>query len=352
MTHGRYYCLDMMRGVAAILVVVYHLGMAKTQLAPSGIAAVDFFFILSGFVVDRAYAGKLREGMKFGEFMLLRLIRLYPLFLVGILIGLCRGSGAAALSAPGARPMSEILGSLGFNLLMLPSPFSNELFQLNAPGWSLFLELLINALFAVLLVGVGTRLLLATVIISAGGMIYTALLWDTLNIGWGWPTFMGGIFRVGFGFPLGMLISRWLTNPPRVTPAAAVLPVLLVVALASPGHNYLGTYYDLLCAMLVSPILVLAGARYEFPVSLNGPAAMLGNISYPLYAVHLPAISIFAFVSGKIGLGGLPSMAVFLALLLLSSVILDRHFDRPIRKFLTRLFSRRSMARPDAAISK
>ncbi|TIW52974.1 MAG: acyltransferase, partial [Mesorhizobium sp.] len=85
-TRHIYLNLDALRGVAAISVMLYHFSpfIADGKVLPSSYLAVDLFFLLSGFVIAHAYDRKIESGMGFGTF---RLIRLYPLYLAGTLLG-------------------------------------------------------------------------------------------------------------------------------------------------------------------------------------------------------------------------------------------------------------------------
>src|ERR1700712_1409072 len=86
----RYHTLDALRGLAAIAVVGFHISQVKLEpvLVPYGYLAVDFFFVLSGAVVAHAYEKQLRAGLSWQAFFVKRVIRLYPLALLGTALGL------------------------------------------------------------------------------------------------------------------------------------------------------------------------------------------------------------------------------------------------------------------------
>jgi len=101
----RFEALDGLRGVAALSVVAAHVYFLFGYAFPSIDLAVDFFFALSGFVLAHAYGERLRGGMGAGRFMLLRLIRLYPLYILGTTIGLmCLAGGLACPMRPSPPP--------------------------------------------------------------------------------------------------------------------------------------------------------------------------------------------------------------------------------------------------------
>ncbi len=88
----RYELLDGLRGVAALMVIIYHVGecfatSVRDQWCNHGYLAVDFFFVLSGFVIGYAYDGRWRKGMTAGRFMLRRVIRLQPMVVMGVVLG-------------------------------------------------------------------------------------------------------------------------------------------------------------------------------------------------------------------------------------------------------------------------
>lgn len=131
----RYHTLDAMRGVAALLVAVFHFGQGLAgpgqggqglglgrNFAPQGYLAVDLFFGLSGFVIALNYAGRLRAGMPWQSFARLRFIRLYPIYLTGALLGIARKLVAVATHATQVISPGDLLLASGLSLVMLPAP--------------------------------------------------------------------------------------------------------------------------------------------------------------------------------------------------------------------------------------
>jgi peptidoglycan/LPS O-acetylase OafA/YrhL len=161
----RYITLDAVRGVAALAVVIVHISMlfGLPHQASSGLA-VDLFFILSGFVVEHAYGRHLRRDMTFSRFILVRMIRLYPLYIIGLttyaLFYFARPNVAA----------TEIVPSLMLAFLYLPTPPSLSfdptfLFPVNPVSWSLFCEFFVNILYALFMVRLNARSLLPIVVV-------------------------------------------------------------------------------------------------------------------------------------------------------------------------------------------
>jgi peptidoglycan/LPS O-acetylase OafA/YrhL len=145
-----YATLDGLRGVAAICIVVLH--CRRFFLVPDNVSmglAVDLFFVLSGFVLSFAYDAQFKLGLTAWEFMKARLIRLYPLYLIGIVLGI--GETALAIRFAPHRfsgGWHQFFVSLPFALAMVPDRTQVDLFPFNAPMWSIFFELLINAVWA------------------------------------------------------------------------------------------------------------------------------------------------------------------------------------------------------------
>ena len=138
-----YDILDGLRGVAALLVVVFHLCEAHAtshfdQLLNHGYLAVDFFFALSGFVIGYAYDDRWGR-MTYRDFFKRRLIRLHPMVVMGMLIGAAAfyfGAGGPYEMIAGV-PVGRMLLILLLGCLMIPVPPSMDI-----RGWSETLSLI------------------------------------------------------------------------------------------------------------------------------------------------------------------------------------------------------------------
>jgi peptidoglycan/LPS O-acetylase OafA/YrhL len=332
----RYHGLDAMRGIAALSVVVFHIGDdAHRPLFPHAYLSVDFFFMLSGFVLAKAYEPRL-GALGPARFLELRLIRLYPLFMLGVLLGIPRI--VSQVMGPVAHPMTAVEALLAFvlNALMLPAPTSPFLlFPFNVPAWSLFLEIAINVGFAVLFYRMASRLL-AVCCLGAGLLLALAILrMGDNDLGAVWSTAGFGLFRVCFSFLLGMLLARMPARGKKSS-AMACLPIIaLALTLAFPWPLAFGAEVDLMAVFLLLPALLWLGTRIELPKMLQPLGAALGDISYPLYAIHFPLLQIFlhVFLRGF----HLPLWLVSLAFLASASWLaffLAHHFDAPVRRWL------------------
>lgn len=158
-----YDILDGLRGVAALLVVVFHLCEAHAtshfdQLLNHGYLAVDFFFILSGFVIGYAYDDRLGKTMTIGNFFKRRLIRLHPMIIMGVVLGAIAFfiQGSAQWDGKHVATSAVMLSMLCamFFIPALPGARyevrgNGEMFPLNGPNWSLFFEYIGNILYAV-----------------------------------------------------------------------------------------------------------------------------------------------------------------------------------------------------------
>jgi peptidoglycan/LPS O-acetylase OafA/YrhL len=313
---NRFALLDGLRGLAAIAVVFYHV---DHKYMPGGHLAVDFFFALSGFVIGLNYHARLQTGeLGFFRFTALRLARLYPMLLVG---------GLLAMWLLNAGPRI---------LLLVPETWHLALFPGNPPFWSLLAELLVNLLFAALLVRLRWRWIAAVCLIAAAALVW-AVVTDPLTLTRGvgrlgafWPQVTGGALRALFGFTAGLLLfAAWQrrSSPRRVHWPALLIPLALMALLAVDLDQR--RWWDLACVLVLLPALTWAAIRWEVP--LHRPARILGDLSYPLYCIHVPVL----FVTDK---HGGPELLVAAALIP-AAWILDRLYDRPMRKLLAKRIS-------------
>jgi peptidoglycan/LPS O-acetylase OafA/YrhL len=363
--------LDGMRGVAALIVVERHRPeMFFGTPAHGGHLAVDLFFILSGFVIAYAYAQRLSDGLGLGRFMLARVIRLYPLYLLATLFGAALFA-AQLMVAPegGARSWDRLAVSLGFGLIFLPTPMAwsfdaNALFPINGPAWSLFFELAVNLAFALLILRLTLPVLLT--LVAAGAVLFGgAALWaGTADIGYNAATFLGGFPRVTFGFFMGVMLFRiWQARPDVALPSWLTWALLALVALTmlwpmpAAGSGMPRVAFEMVVCFVVFPIVVLAGACTQPGPRGARLCAVLGASSYGVYVFHMPASRFVVAAAERLGfdiaaLAPLIGVA-FLACLFAFAVAIHHAFDVPVRRWLTaRLLGKGRVAHGGAEVAR
>jgi peptidoglycan/LPS O-acetylase OafA/YrhL len=337
---SRYRTLDGLRGIGALWVVLLHFGPSCGLASPThGYLAVDLFFCLSGFVLSRSYARKIEAGMSFGEWIAVRLIRLYPLYLLSIVLGVLATS---INGMPGSQlTLGQRETAFVTALVMVPSPTWHampEMFPLNFVAWSLFIEMLLSVLFFWSSRWADKRLW-AMLLMGILGLILTRFLIGYIGGGFAWRDAPSGFARGLFGFTAGMLIARRSTSS-RTSTNAAWLPVIGAAILMSvnPPH---AAAYDLAAIMVGIPAITWWGVRLE---PRHGVAfALLGDVSYAVYALHSTILSLWEKISGA-SAEHPATMVVGLAILaaaLLCCWLTDRFYDRPLRALLSRSLGER-----------
>ena len=336
----------MIRGVAAIAVVVFHLDdVLNMQLAPGGYLAVDLFFVLSGVVIAHAYEERLLKGMSVARFFVLRAVRFYPLYLVGLLMG----AGLIALellfSPPaGLTPTGWWIATL-LGLFFLPALIDRDLYPQNVPAWSLFFELLVNILYACFARWFSTRVLLSVASGSLAVFFGFAMFHGTANLGAQGSDFPAGLSRTVFSFTVGMLIYRnreALQTRMRFTSFSVLACVVLIV----PVDAAIRPFFDLACIVLVFPCAVALGIGESMRLERAG--TVLGNLSYPIYAVHYPVIQVALAVSNRVTIPAPLLGATVLCGLIAGSIALHHFYDVPARRWLSRLTRRSAVVGPMA----
>ena len=341
-----FHTLDALRGVAAAAVFLRHArDFAGAALFPSSQLAVDLFFLLSGFVICHAYERRLAAGMTARDFMIVRLIRLYPLYILGTLCGVAVVLAGLALHKTSVWSPTDLLSASAFGVVILPCPTMPEignLFPLDTAAWSLFWELVVNLLYAFTWRWTRSPFALAAILaLSAAGMVAASIHFGSTDLGTGWRGWLGAIPRVGFSFFAGVAAYRVFA---RLHPIRWRLPVLVLVAL--PVAAFLlpvgAIVPQLLCVALVFPPLVLLAASGEPPLVLKRACAFLGATSYALYILQAPLLLMLEQADQKLLRSALEGAAPLTIVILLPgflciAAVADRWFDLPVRRRLTRL---------------
>lgn len=289
---GRFVALDGLRGVAALLVLCLHLDPLK-GLVPHGYLAVDLFFLMSGFVVALAYEDRLRGDWSLVDFLQIRVVRLWPLYLLGTLIG--AAVFASVVDGPMMAAGLALMIVAAIVLIPLPLGADVQIFNLNRPAWSLFFEMVANLLYGAFGARMGVRALAAVSAVGAALVILTFTAAGTGSLGHHGDSLVGGLARILFAFPFGVILyrlwraGRWCLR----APIFLILPVFVGV-LAAPDLGALNGVFDAVVVLLVFPPLVALAVNAPVGPRSGRMFAALADLSYPLYILHGPIIMGFA----------------------------------------------------------
>ncbi|CAN7605459.1 acyltransferase [Phenylobacterium sp. LjRoot219] len=347
--------LDGMRGVAALAVLILHACVLfdLPYAPPNAHLGVDFFFLLSGLVISHAYERRLQAGWSFWAFAQKRIIRLFPMILAG---------GALGLGLLGLRQvLNQDLGwgsvalAAASNLVLAPTAalqhFRPYAFPLNMPFWSLSVEVVINFAYAAAAGFLSHRRLGAALVVAFIGLAALVTLNGGFNLGIYWRDYGLAFVRALFPFLLGVALYRLTRGlrpgPPLAAPCLAGFAVILLTPLAS---QHVAAHLALVA--LGFPALLVLGLIARAPPPLDRLCRGLGELSYPLYAMHYPIVVAFAQLSKGAAPGGaaqfgLAAAAAGTAIVVawLALVL----FDRPLRTWLAAAPRKLRAARPRPA---
>ncbi|HYL24760.1 MAG TPA: acyltransferase, partial [Burkholderiales bacterium] len=283
----RFDALESWRGIAACLVALYHMQMFVNTDLPvfrNSYLFVDFFFVLSGFVIAANYEQRLAEGWSLWRFALLRFGRLYPLHLAllgaWIVVHLAHvASGHATVSA--FQPPRYSADTIVANLLLVQGMHLFNFASWNQPSWTISAEFYTYLIFALAVVAAKRRivLLLLPAILAAAAALW--LLVDNIDTNIEW-----GLIRCICGFASGVLVwhvyrAAWLRSGTALELAALALVVAFVWRAGRSELSF--------AAPAVFALAVVVFAAEAGPVSrlLRAPALLwVGARSYSIYMVH------------------------------------------------------------------
>ncbi|WP_417940142.1 acyltransferase family protein [Flavobacterium sp. RS13.1] len=364
-----YEILDGLRGVAAILVVAFHIfeafagGNRFKQIINHGYLSVDFFFLLSGFVVAYAYDDRWRKMTQW-EFYKRRLIRLQPMVILGMIIGAIfyyfQASDILFPMIAGMEVWKVILTMIiGFTLLPVPPSMEirgwGEMHPLDGPAWSLFFEYIANILYALFFRKFSNKVLGVFVLIFAGLLINYTVFGPKGDVIGGWSLNLEqmnvGFTRLLYPFFAGILLSR-LGKLIHIKGAFWVCSLLIAIVLMIPrigdeNSLWMNGLYESFCIILIFPLVVSIGAGGEIKNAFSLKICkVLGDISYPLYITHYPLIYWFTawVVDNNVSLedGYVVGIGVLVASIVLAYLCL-KLYDEPVRNWLQNQFQKRKI---------
>lgn len=362
-----YALLDGLRGVAAMLVVWYHVfeGFQFAGNKPvidfinHGYLTVDFFFMLSGFVIGYAYDDRWGKSLTMSGFFRRRLIRLHPMVMLGALIGAISFLLTSMERWDGTHSTLLLtLIALVCSWLMIPAlpgmqrdvRGNGEMFPLNGPCWSLFFEYIGNILYALIIRRLSTRALAWLTALLCCALTWFAVTnqsgYGSIGVGWTVDTtnLLGGTLRMLCPFTIGMLMSRVFKPIKNVRGAFWICTIILLVLFHVPFIDggtpmSLNGIFEVACIICIFPIIVWLGASGTTTDNTSRRICrFLGDISFPLYIVHYPLMYAFYMWLIKTELYtfsetwpiAISTMACSVCIAWLSL----RFYDEPIRKWL------------------
>lgn len=368
-TKPHYELLDGLRGVAALLVAWYHIfegydfaGGTLIESINHGYLAVDFFFILSGFVIGYAYDDRWGKSLTVKNFFKRRLIRLHPMVVMGAVLGVIAFCIQGSEQWDGTHvATSMVMWALLFAMFFIPAypgagyevRGNGEMFPLNGPSWSLFFEYIGNILYALFIRRLSTKALTVFVVLLgiclACFAIFDVSGYGMIGVGWTLDSvnFVGGLLRMLFPFSLGLLLSRNF-KPVKVRGAFWICSFVLLVLFCVPSVEgvepiCMNGLFEAFCIVVVFPVLIILGASGNTTDKTSTRICkFLGDISFPLYITHYPFMYLFYswlienqyFTFGETWQ---VALRVYVWNILVAYLCL-KLYDEPVRRWLSKKF--------------
>ena len=368
-TKPHYHLLDGLRGVAALMVIWYHVfegyafaGGTTIDTFNHGYLAVDFFFILSGFVIGYAYDDRWGKNFTMKDFIKRRLIRLHPMVIMGAVVGAITFYIQGSVQWDGTHiGISMVMLSLLCTIFFIPAMpgvgyevrGNGEMFPLNGPCWSLFFEYIGNILYALFIRRLSNKALTIVVVLLgvalASFAIFNVSGYGSIGVGWTLDgvNFIGGLLRMLFPFSMGMLLSRNF-KPMKLRGAFWICTLVMIALFAVPyleGTESICTngIYEAFCIIIAFPILLWIGASGTTTDKKSTQICkFLGDISYPIYVIHYPFMYLFyawLIKNQLFTLGETWQVALCVyAWNILFAYLCLKLYDEPVRKYLAKRF--------------
>jgi peptidoglycan/LPS O-acetylase OafA/YrhL len=365
--------LEGLRGIAALIVALYHLKIGTEYVAvlKNGYLFVDLFFVLSGFVICAAYFSRMNTVQDFKPFVIRRFGRLFPLLVFSTILfvlltnlivfakklAVAYGYGGFLNNPDG---LTFLVPSAGEVLATLTMTHSLGIFDdliLNTPSWSISTEFYTYLLFAAVCLLFPERKRLPVFgVLTAIGMAVT--VWSSVNVhaclekgGCMGVTYDYGFLRCVYSFFLGALlyhVSRTVALPNGMLQAAGLVTLGLCFSLlaAFPGIAFL---FPFAFALLILSLTKDSGTLAT--LLKMRPFQILGQRSYSIYMLHMPLMLIFENIAKRVDgvLAGALVVVAYVGVLLLISGWSYRFIEDPFRERFNRL-AKSKKSRPAASM--
>lgn len=275
--------LELLRFVAAICVLLLHVRavFGGQQVFGRGYLGVDFFLMLSGFLMARVQEPRLAAGMAPGAFLRARWWRLWPMMTAALIIGL----PMQWLRSHGLWDFAWVAAA---NLLLLPVWGHVFTFPVNIPAWTILYELVCNAAHVLALRRVRGWAFAALLMLLAGGEVWLCRHYAGVNVGPKPETALAGLVRCMFAYVLGIGLARlWTVRRAPPLPWWLALPAMPAILAGSWALGIRVWWFDLAFVMLACPLMLAGALRLQ---GLGRTAGWLGQFAFPVFALQMPIL--------------------------------------------------------------
>lgn len=337
--------MDGMRGLGAAMVVFAHsygYWPGVPDAGSLGSYLIDMFFLLSGYVIAFAFERRIAAGMGMAEFLIQRIIRFYPVYALGIAMGLFVRLVTVGVGDDPVRLALETVPQFFFLPSFVVAGDQGWLFTLDVPAYTLFFELAINVLYIGVHRWLTRNVLIGVVGAFAVALTVSVLYYDELQTGTTWALFWGGFARAGFGFFAGVLMYRLAGAPRKPTGKSSPLALLALVPLVVLVFIRVPEDYRIACqlavAFVVGPTVIYYAQTVQPPRFLWPLFARAGALSYAIYVLHYPLVQAVRWEESW--LTGLPGMhTALLGITILAAAaafshVVEQYYDQPVRRMI------------------
>ena len=380
----RYEILDGLRGVAALMVIIFHFfelysfGNPSKQIINHGYLAVDFFYVLSGFVLGYAYDDRW-DKMSYWDFYKRRLIRLHPMVIAGSLLGMCYFFLGECINSPNIESVNPLYFFLTIimSILMIPCPAQmdirgwGETNSFNGPNWTLTYEYIVNILYSLIFRRLHTIIIGILTLASALLLVNLTCNFDIFNVmneresnkytvigGWSLTSceLCVGFARLFYPYFAGYLVYR-LKLKIRIPYSFIICSIILITFLSMPrlekeGYPIFNGIYEAIVIILIFPLVIIIGAgdttKNEI---LTKICKFIGELSYPIYITHYPIIymnSAWTSFHMKDSLFNKIMLSIgSFFIMVFNAYSLIELYDKPVRKWLANKYLVKKIKKED-----
>ncbi len=281
---GRLPGLEALRGFAAICILLLHTNANFGHMPQfgRGYLAVEFFLMLSGFLMAYVQEPRLAGGVSILPFMAKRYWRLWPMMALGGLIGIPR----LFIATPDAGQFALMVVA---NLALLPVWFGMFAFALNIPAWTIFFELVANALHVVIFRHMRGWMMGLAIVALALLMVRIGMAARGFDVGAKVENFLLGWPRTVFAYLIGVVLGRrWREKAPAFAlPPLLAIPAMPVILVAGWKLGLNAWWFDFGFTVIACPLMIAGALGLR---GNDGIAGQIGKLSFPLFAVQMPIL--------------------------------------------------------------